>query len=282
MSINERTCFPFYYNFLNQFRLLTPEDRGTLIMAIIEYAMEQRTSISLSPLVEMAFSSMKPFLDKDREKYIATCEKNSENGKKGGRPRKNIFSEKTERFSEETEKGDKERDRDKDKEMDKDKDNDNDLDRGEEKEKKKEKESDCADSVFPPSAPRPFPQGSASKREKENNSISFQEPPAHFLSDEQRKRLISSGLPSEYISAREERVSNIAQSTKRSAFSIFLEWWEKDKHEAKWRKADGSDADELDAPMKKSYDLDEFFKAAVRRSYAELDSKYSFDDEDFE
>ena len=102
MSIEERNSFQLYHNFYNQFKLLGMEERGELITAIFEYAKDQTASRELSPLVNMAFSCMKDTLDRDREKYERICEKNAENGKKGGRPRKantDIFSEKTERFS---------------------------------------------------------------------------------------------------------------------------------------------------------------------------------------
>ena len=55
-------------------------------------------------MLKMAFSFIKTQLDRDREKYQARCEKNRENAKKGGRPKKeekqkeNSKTEKTERF----------------------------------------------------------------------------------------------------------------------------------------------------------------------------------------
>ena len=93
----ERKSFMMYVNYAKQFRLLNMEQRGALITAIFEYIENGIVLSSLDALTEMAFSCMQDTFDRDYQTYIQKCEKNSENGKKGGRPKK---SEKTERFFE--------------------------------------------------------------------------------------------------------------------------------------------------------------------------------------
>jgi hypothetical protein len=124
----------FYESFALQFQILSLEDRGRLITAIFQYAFQGQEPQGLSDLLQMAFCPIRYMLDRDRDAYWEKCRTNTENGKKGGRPRKNFFDEKTERFSDKTEKPynkDKDinknnnkdiyKDRDKDKDKDKDK-----------------------------------------------------------------------------------------------------------------------------------------------------------------
>ncbi|MFR8116871.1 MAG: DUF6291 domain-containing protein [Clostridia bacterium] len=97
----DKASFLIYLDYQEQFELLSDEQAGQLIKAIIKY--EKTGEITeLDGMVKMAFSFIKTQLDRDREKYQAKCEKNRENAKKGGRPKKkqedNLKSEKTERF----------------------------------------------------------------------------------------------------------------------------------------------------------------------------------------
>lgn len=104
MSEQKSGTLILYESFYEQFQLLDVEDRGKLITAVFEYAFGNREPTGLSPLLQMAFCPIRYAVDRDRQLYLAKCQKNTENGKKGGRPRKDFFDEKTERFSEETEK----------------------------------------------------------------------------------------------------------------------------------------------------------------------------------
>lgn len=92
-----KASFLIYLDYQEQFELLTDEQVGQLIKAIIKY---EKTGeiVELDGMTKMAFSFIKTQLDRDREKYQAKCEKNRENAKKGGRPKKQTETEKTERF----------------------------------------------------------------------------------------------------------------------------------------------------------------------------------------
>ena len=113
MNIN-RTSFIMYHSFNSPFELLDMEQRGILITAIFEYQMYGEVKISLTPLVNMAFVCIKDTLDRDARTYAETCKRNSENGKRGGRPRRNQAvenqvlerEEKTDRFFSKPKKAD--------------------------------------------------------------------------------------------------------------------------------------------------------------------------------
>ena len=99
----DKNSFLMYLDYEEQFNLLTDEQIGQLMRAIIKY--EKSGEIpELDGMLKMAFSFIKTQLDRDREKYNKKCEKNKENGKRGGRPRKEEKQEdtsetkKTERF----------------------------------------------------------------------------------------------------------------------------------------------------------------------------------------
>jgi len=94
----DKSSFLIYLDYEEQFNLLTDEQVGQLMRAIIKYE-KTREIPQLDGVIKMAFSFIKTQLDRDREKYEARCEKNRENAKKGGRPRKKQKDNiKTERF----------------------------------------------------------------------------------------------------------------------------------------------------------------------------------------
>ena len=261
MSIEERNSFQLYHNFYNQFKLLGMKERGQLITAIFEYAKDQKEQTELSPLVNMAFSCMKDTLDRDREKYERICEKNSENGKKGGRPKKNsadIFSEKTERFFEKPQKADKDNDKDREKENDKDNDRDKDKDKDKEIEKKP---ADISD--IPSEAPL---SASAPQTEKEKREA-------------EKRILIAAGVPAEYIDEREKRAEEFSKKQKKSFIDVFMEWWDKDKASfERKRESESVNGNGALHSKEKSYDTDAFFEAALKKSYDEFEKRYGAGD----
>lgn len=56
MSTQKRKKFSLYCDYLEQFRMMSDEDAGSLIKAIFEYANESLTLPALAPVPEMAFS----------------------------------------------------------------------------------------------------------------------------------------------------------------------------------------------------------------------------------
>ena len=265
MTKTEKNSFILYHSFANQFALLPMEARGELISAIFQY---ERTGCTdpLTPLVEMAFSFIKETLDRDRRTYEEKCEQNAKNGKKGGRPKKDISFSKTERFFEKPKKAD----------SDSDIDSDIDIESGSENGNESEKESDSAhsdgmgweDSVpFAPHAALP-----------ESDTA---------LTVEEEERLIEKGLPTEYVAERRERANAYATEHGRGAYSVLLEWWRTDRAHAPWNRgrlrksapraspppiSEGpSDLGTPWAPsLGNSFDTDDFFQCALARSWKEI------------
>lgn len=87
----KKGTFLVYVKYADYARNLTDEEFGRLMRTVFEYAKtgEEPGEGSLSVQAEMLFSIIKADVDIDTEKYIEKCGKNSVNGKKGGRPKRN-------------------------------------------------------------------------------------------------------------------------------------------------------------------------------------------------
>lgn len=78
----DKNSFLIYLDYQEQFELLTDEQAGQLIKAIIKY--EKTGEIAkLDGMTKMAFSFIKQQLDRDNEKWKEEKQKRSEAGKKG-------------------------------------------------------------------------------------------------------------------------------------------------------------------------------------------------------
>ena len=121
-----------YPDFINVVQELDNGARGRLLLAIMQYANGEEPD-ELTGAERIAFIVIKSQIDRDADAYEANAKKQSENGKKGGRPKKpTAFSENPKNppvFSEshsKPKKPEKEKDKDKDKEEEEDKDKDKD------------------------------------------------------------------------------------------------------------------------------------------------------------
>lgn len=125
-----KSSFLIYHEYKEPLNLLTDEQRGKLLMALIDYS-ESGTVPELDGISMMAFSFIQRQMDRDSEKYENRCNSNRENGKKGGRPKKEekpdgleknpknpSVSEKPNGFLENPKNPIKNKDKDKDKEKD--------------------------------------------------------------------------------------------------------------------------------------------------------------------
>ena len=92
----EKNSFLMYTDYEEHFNLLTDEEVGKLMRAIIKYE-KTREIPELDGMAKMAFSFIKIQLDLDRKKYEIKCDKNKENGRRGGRPKKEENGEKKEK-----------------------------------------------------------------------------------------------------------------------------------------------------------------------------------------
>lgn len=107
----DKKSFVLYADYIEHFSLLNDIERGQLIMMILYYVNDKPIDVNIvSDGVRMAFSFIKNDIDRNAEKYKEKCEKNSINGKQGGRPpkKRTVFtkSEKSERFLQKAKKAD--------------------------------------------------------------------------------------------------------------------------------------------------------------------------------
>lgn len=77
-----KISFLVYLDYEEQFNLLTDEQLGQLIRAIMEYEKTKQIP-EIEGVVKMAFSFIKAQLDRDREKWNKKRQKRSEAGKRG-------------------------------------------------------------------------------------------------------------------------------------------------------------------------------------------------------
>lgn len=87
--------FVLYYDYRQHLALLTDEERGKLLMALLNYG-EAGTAPELDGATMMAFSFIAGQIDRDARKYQEIAKKRSESGKKGGRPPKSGKDQKAE------------------------------------------------------------------------------------------------------------------------------------------------------------------------------------------
>ena len=117
MAIEYFCC---YHSYLEIIEPLTDVEKGRLFTACLEYSMTGEVP-QLNGNERYVFPTFKSQIDRDNQKYSDRCRKNAENGKSGGRPKKQTVSEKTERFFEKPKKA-KEKEKAKAKEKEKEKD----------------------------------------------------------------------------------------------------------------------------------------------------------------
>jgi uncharacterized phage protein (TIGR02220 family) len=99
VDVNENINFIMYPDYRAAFKALPGDDAKALIDALYEFS-ETGKIVELPPSAQMAFILMSGQIKRDQDKYRAKCEKNRENGTKGGRPKKESTDEKANGFCE--------------------------------------------------------------------------------------------------------------------------------------------------------------------------------------
>ena len=239
----ERKSFVLYQSYEEQINCLQPAERGLLFSAIFEYLRTGEISEPLPFGANIIFIGIRDGLNRDLEKYEKMCERNKENAKKAGRPKKiHSISEKSYN------------DNDNENENDNDNDNDNvgenDNENGNE-------------TTAPKSAPL---SASAPQTEKEKREA-------------EKRILIAAGVPLEYIDEREKRGAEFSKKQKKSFIDVFMEWWDKDKASfERKREFESVNGNGALHSKEKSYDTDAFFEAALKKSYDEFEKRYGTGD----
>jgi len=104
MAKSEKNSFVIYHDLEEQTSLLSDEQLGRLLRAIFAY--EKRgecPDFADDGMLLICFQFVRTTLDVNRRRYEEKCAKNAENGKKGGRPKKednvnDFLLDETERF----------------------------------------------------------------------------------------------------------------------------------------------------------------------------------------
>ena len=88
-----KNSFVLYIEYIDQLELLTMEQRGVLLTAIMHHS-AGRALPDMDDITKMAFAFIRADLDRDARKYEEKVEARRKAGEKGGRPKANAFSEK--------------------------------------------------------------------------------------------------------------------------------------------------------------------------------------------
>lgn len=119
--MKEKQSFIIYYEWEEMLKYMTDSQSAEILRAMFSYAKRGEIPEFSSPLLNTTFCVIKYAIDRDNEKYKQRSAVNSQNGKKGGRPK----SEKSEKNPTKAKKADNDNDNNND--------NDNDNDNGNDK-----------------------------------------------------------------------------------------------------------------------------------------------------
>lgn len=101
----DKSSFILYTDLLATVSKLTDKKAGMLFKTILEYVNDLNPEVT-DTLIQIAFEPVKQQLKRDLKKWDRYIEKQSDNGKLGGRPKKATESQKTQAFYEKPKKAD--------------------------------------------------------------------------------------------------------------------------------------------------------------------------------
>ena len=81
--------FILFYDYADCLSLLSMEERGILLTALLENTDGKTSGLAMTPAVEMAYRLMSAQIHRGKRVYESRAEASRENGKRGGRPKKN-------------------------------------------------------------------------------------------------------------------------------------------------------------------------------------------------
>ena len=85
---------------------------------------------------------------------------------------------------------------------------------------------------------------------------------------------MAEGISESYINERRIRAEDFARAHKRRLSSVLREWWERDKAEYLASSRGRARNAPPKPPAESSFDTDDFFEAAVRKSIREMEEMY--------
>jgi hypothetical protein len=93
---DRKKSFILYADLIHTVRKLPPDKAGELFMCVLKYVNSEDVHID-DLLVDIAFEPIRQQLDRDMERYEQFCNKQSINGKRGGRPKNPTLSDETQK-----------------------------------------------------------------------------------------------------------------------------------------------------------------------------------------
>ena len=301
--MTEKKSFVMYYDFWEQLEFLSCEQRGELITAVYEYVRNGEVESAISPIAKAVFLGVKQALDRDARAYEETCKRNKENGKHGGRPKKQepsngdatveasqsknraVFSEtqKTEGLFSKPKKPDNENDNENDN------DNVNVNGNGNGNENENNNDNDNGNGVWE-AEHIVLDSEAVSNGLSETFSEEISDPISDFapLTEEDREVLLKKGIPSAYVAEREERAADYAREHGDTALNVLISWWQSDRLSPKYAERQRADfhtaprasprtpfvSDRIGEKDRKgnsvgdrSFDVNDFFAMAVARTF---------------
>lgn len=81
------------YDYREQLKLIPDDERGRLLLALMDYAADGKLPDNLNAAGLMCFAFIRQTMDRDNEKYESICKARAKAGSKGGRPRKTFADE---------------------------------------------------------------------------------------------------------------------------------------------------------------------------------------------
>ena len=125
---------------------------------------------------------------------------------------------------------------------------------------------DTVSEALPTSFVPPAASAAPSPTEKKDFldlSLEKQDVNSYALTSEERERLISKGIPRDYVEKRESRANERALSLKLSAYRVLLSWWQNDRASVR---PTTSVSSAFSPSFGNSFDTDDFFSAAIAKS----------------
>ena len=237
--------FVMYDSWTEMVEDLTDEEAGRLLKAIYAYR-QDRTHKPDDRSLRPVFNILKQRFEEDDEAYQEKVAKRAEASRKAnGIKRKQSESNGVNRSQSESNGANRNQmETDTDTEFDTDTDTVTDIgtDIG-------------TDTITDPSfVPSPAPQ------------IAPQSP-APRLTSEERERLLAKGLPSRYVDERCARATEYAAKNGVNVYDVLMEWWKTDRQRAPWNTSQSEHGRAAGARFD-SFDTDDFFQAALRKSFA--------------
>ena len=279
--MERKKSFLIYFDQEKQISLLQDAEAGRLFKALFQFAVHGETPIFEDGMTQMCFSFISAQIERDVQRYEEKCKRNAENAKKTNASKnKQALANASDCIQTQANVSDRMRshangcyiDKDIEKETDTDIDigidtgtdtgTDTEIDIGTDTGTVRGIETERPQKA-PPCAPRPCPTA----------------PP---MTEEERDRLVSKGIPAGYVDERRERANLYAAQHGKSAYDTLLGWWHNDRTQPPWNRSqtqhyhptqydNGTRYDPWATSQfsTNSFDTDDFFQAALARSERE-------------